>query len=358
MRYPSIDVLRTLAIFVMVFVHFSENLSGTLLPIAGLGAPLFVFLSGVSYRLWVAGQVARGKNDLEISKTTIRRGLFVIGTGFVFNILVWLPEDTFIWDVLTFIGTALLILNVARRLPPIIPVLIAAVAIGVSPILQQLVDYPSYWVSKYYEYDFTLSDLLTGFLVAGYFPLFPWIAYSLIGYVTAAGVFSGSVASKERSLPVALSGGGLMALSAAVLAVRAFVPATTTLLAGWRMYPPSLEYVVMTIGMALLLLAVTHLMLDRGEETAQRSSFLTIAKTFSRYSLTIYVLHHLVHLWPLWIYGATVSDDPTEYWMKAMSFPASMALAVLFLGLCYALLRWLGPDERIGIESAMRWLCD
>ncbi len=75
------------------------------LPIAGLGAPLFVFLSGVGYRLWVAGQVARGKSDLEISKTTIRRGLFVIGTGFVFNILVWLPEDTFIWDVLTFIGT-------------------------------------------------------------------------------------------------------------------------------------------------------------------------------------------------------------------------------------------------------------
>ncbi len=114
-------------------------------------------------------------------------------------------------------------------------------------------------MNKYYEYDFTLSDLLTGFLVAGYFPLFPWIAYSLIGYVTAAGVFSGSVATKERSPRSRRLGGGLMALSAGVLAVRAFVPATTTLLAGWRMYPPSLEYVVMTIGIALLLMAVTHL---------------------------------------------------------------------------------------------------
>ena len=149
-----------------------------------------------------------------------------------------------------------------------------------------------------------------------------------------------------------------MALSAAVLAVRAFIPATTTHLAGWRMYPPSLEYVTMTIGMALLLLAITHLAFDSREETARRSGFLTIAKTFSRYSLTIYVLHHLVHLWPLWICAVAQGQEPTEYWMKAMSFPASMALAVLFLGLCYTLLRWLGPDERIGIESAMRWLCD
>lgn len=358
MRYPSIDVLRMVAIFVMVFVHFSENLSGTLLPIAGLGAPLFVFLSGVSYQLWVAGQVARGRSDLEISRTSIRRGLFVIGTGFLFNILVWLPEDTFIWDVLTFIGTALLILNVVRRLPPVIPVLMAAVAILLSPVLQRLANYPAYWVNKYYEYDFTLSDLLTGFLVAGYFPLLPWIAYSLIGYVTAAHLFTGGAATRDRWLPIAVLGGGLIGLSAAALGLRAIVPGVATRLAGWRMYPPSLEYVTMTIGMALLLLAVAHRALDSRASGSRRGEFLTIAKTFSRYSLTIYVLHHLVHIWPLWITAALHGKEPTEYWMKAMSFPASMSLAVLFLGVSYTVLRWLGPDERIGIESTMRWLCD
>lgn len=358
MRYPSIDVLRTFAIFVMVFVHFAENLSGTLLPIAGLGAPMFLFVSGVSYQLWVTGQVARGRSNLEISKASIRRGLFVIGVGFLFNIFVWLPEDTFIWDVLTFIGTALLILNIVRNLPPGVPVLMAAVAILLSPVMQKLADYPAYWVNRYYEYDFTLSDLLTGFLVAGYFPLLPWIAYSLVGYVTAAHLFSGGGAVRNRWLPIAALGGGVMSLSAAALALRTLVPGFATRLAGWRMYPPSLEYITMTIGLALLLVAVAHRILDREAVGSRHAGLLTIARTFSRYSLTIYVLHHLVHVWPLWIYAASQKLEPTEYWMKAMSFPTSMSLAVLFLGVCYALLRRLGPDERIGIESAMRWLCD
>jgi uncharacterized membrane protein len=67
MRYPSIDLLRTLAIQVMVIVHFCENLTGVILPITGLGAPLFSFLSGVSYFLWVQGQQARGRSDEECS---------------------------------------------------------------------------------------------------------------------------------------------------------------------------------------------------------------------------------------------------------------------------------------------------
>ena len=63
MRYSSIDILRTFAIFVMVLVHFGENLSGYTSPFTGFGAPLFAFLSGVSYRLWMIGQESRGTED-------------------------------------------------------------------------------------------------------------------------------------------------------------------------------------------------------------------------------------------------------------------------------------------------------
>ena len=117
MRFASIDVLRTFAIFVMVLVHFGENLSGYVSPLTGFGAPLFAFLSAVSYYLWVQGQISRGKSQEEISKVSVRRGLFVIGIGFLFNIFVWLPEDTFNWDVLTFVGTALILLDGFRRVP-------------------------------------------------------------------------------------------------------------------------------------------------------------------------------------------------------------------------------------------------
>ena len=89
MRYSSIDILRTFAIFSMVIVHFVENLSGSDFVPSGFGAPLFTFLSGVSYRLWLNSQEARGRSDADISKVTIRRGLFLFGVGFVFNVL-WL----------------------------------------------------------------------------------------------------------------------------------------------------------------------------------------------------------------------------------------------------------------------------
>src|SRR5690349_14889571 len=106
MRYISIDILRTLAIFLMVIVHFVENLSGSNFVPSGFGAPLFTLLVGVSYSLWLKSQEKRQRSDSEISKITVRRGLFLFGVGFLFNIVVWLPEDTYNWDVLTFIGAA------------------------------------------------------------------------------------------------------------------------------------------------------------------------------------------------------------------------------------------------------------
>ena len=138
MRFPSIDLLRAVAIALMVTVHFVENLSGAWaegvdfnrvgwLP-AGFAAPLFTFLSGVSYSIWSDGLSRRGVSDAEIAKRTVRRGLFLFGLGIAFNVLVWLPEETFNWDILTFIGSSLLVLAACRTMPPAIPPLVAVLA--------------------------------------------------------------------------------------------------------------------------------------------------------------------------------------------------------------------------------------
>ena len=379
MRYSSIDCLRTIAIVVMVLVHFAENLSGIQLPITGLGAPLFAFLSGLSYRLWVDGLEAKGTSEEEISKRSMRRGLFVFGVGIAFNVLVWLPEDTFNWDVLTMIGFALLALNVLRRLPIAIPILVAVVSILVSPLLRGMADYPAYWVNGYFEVDLTLPDILIGFLATGFFPIFPWIAYSIAGLVTGTLLFreqpegftGANAVSRDGAdsflstsisnglLPV-LTGGTLMSVSGALLAVRPYLPTvvSTRFLGGWHMFPATIEYVLATIGMASLLFGLTHRWIDRNRSQYFTAGMLELTKTFSRYSFTIYVLHHMVHLWPLWIYGYTTGHETTYYWQKAMSLSWSMPLAVLFLATCYFALRRIGPDRRLGIEGWMRWLCD
>ncbi|MFY8073576.1 MAG: hypothetical protein ACOVNQ_17925, partial [Pirellula sp.] len=67
-------------------------------------------------------------------------------------------------------------------------------------------------------------------------------------------------------------------------------------------------------------------------------------KLCSRYSFTIYVLHHMAHLWPMWIYGYATGHETTYYWGKAMSLSWSVPLAILFLATCCFVLRLIGPD--------------
>jgi uncharacterized membrane protein len=123
MRRPSIDLLRTVAIVLMVLVHFVENLSGqqsrVWLP-TGIAAPIFAFLAGFSHWLWRRGLEDRRVSLSEISRRAVRRGLSLIAIGFAFNVLVWMPEDTFNWDVLTFLGSSLLILELLHDQPRLV----------------------------------------------------------------------------------------------------------------------------------------------------------------------------------------------------------------------------------------------
>lgn len=363
MRYYSIDILRMVAIFVMVIVHFRENLSGFNSSFAGFGAPLFAMLSGASHRLWVNGQATLGVNEEQVSKISIRRGLFVIGVGFAFNILVWLPEDTFNWDVLTFIGTALLILNVMRRTTTPIIALVAGISLLISPLLRRMANYDAYWVHGYFDGDLVLSDLAIGFLATGYFPVFPWIAYSLTGFAAAGWFFpehENATAESNSPWPPVLLGAILAATSCGLLLAKTPIQEHSLrwLFGGWTMFPPTIEYVLATLGLGLMLWGILHHLVDRKREPQRLHGLFEIAKTFSRFSFTIYVLHHVVHLWPLWIFAMVSGQEATSYWMKAMSSAYSVPLAFTFLALCYGILRWLGPERQYGLESVMRWLCD
>jgi hypothetical protein len=126
----------------------------------------------------------------------------------------------------------------------------------------------------------------------------------------------------------------------------------------WRMFPPSLAYLAGTIGMTLLSLASLHYWLDHNSQISKSGGFFNFTETMSRHSLTIYVLHHLVHLWPLWLYGMWMGQEPTFYWGKAMPLYYSVPLVFIFVALCYYFLRWMDRTGRHGVEYWMRWLCD
>ncbi|MBK9387639.1 MAG: DUF1624 domain-containing protein [Planctomycetes bacterium] len=357
-RYLEIDVLRTLAIFSMVFVHFCENLAGVTPPFTGFGAPLFAFLSGASYHLWRSAQERRGRAESEIAKATIRRGLFLLGLGFAFNIFVWLPEDTFNWDVLSFLGVAWMSLELVRRWPLPVLAFAALVIYALSPVARGIADYPAYWTAGYFDPDLCLSDVLLGALVTGYFPLLPWIVYPWVGYAIGSTLFG--TAERAGSARLAQrSGTALVVVAGTLLFLQQRWPALLPRGArdAWTMFPPSLAYVAGSLGLAMLVLAWLPRVLPNGDHRTARTLQL-VARTFSRHALTLYLLHHVVHLWPLWIAAGLDGEEPTAYWRAASSTPAAGLLAACFLIASYAGLRWMDRHGRRGIEDLMRWLCD
>lgn len=364
-REASIDVLRAIAIALMVLIHFVENLSGqyggehgslgTISSIGwlptGFAAPMFSFLSGVSYRLWLASRERRGGTNTAISKATVRRGLFLLGLGFAFNVLVWLPEDIFNWDILTFIGCGILALEIARRMPDGVVLFAAALVIVVTPAMQDVCDHASYWTAGFYDYDFTFSDVMLGWLVTGYFPVFPWLAYPLVGF--AAGPRLLSTSSRPPAIAAAV-----VAMAVVMVMTWSMLPAAVTggAVTAWTMFPASAAYVFGTLGGAGLALAVLHRLLD-GDEPRGRW-LVAWATPLSRHSLSLYLLHHVVHIWPLWAYGVIATGVATSHWQRALPPAVSVTLAVLFVIAAAALCREVDRQRIPTAESLMRWLCD
>ncbi|MFM7137934.1 MAG: heparan-alpha-glucosaminide N-acetyltransferase domain-containing protein [Planctomycetota bacterium] len=364
-RHASIDVMRAVAIALMVVVHFAENLAGWhgtagsafagvhqtwWLP-TGFAAPTFTLLTGVSYRLWLEHQRRCGRSEAAIAKGTVRRGLFLIGLGFTFNVLIWLPEDVFNWDILTLIGCGMLALEAARRMPDAVVLLAAALAVAVAPTLRIVVGYPDSWTQGYFDYEFTFTDVALGWLVTGYFPIFPWLAFPLAGYALAGGWAGGD----RRVTAIGL---GLVAVAAVlVLAWPALPPAVSgNATQAWTMFPASTAYVLGTLGVVTLALAGLHRLLDAG--MPRYRGLVAWAAPLSRHSLSLYLAHHAVHVWPLWAAGLATGVDATALWQVAMPVGWALGLAVVFLVAAAVLCRWADRHRMPTAESMMRWLCD
>jgi len=353
----------------MVLVHFVENLSGWYdggdgpfagvhgvwwLP-TGFAAPTFTFLVGVSYRLWLAAQRARGLDEETIHRRTVRRGLFLIGLGLAFNVLIWLPEDIFNWDILTLIGCGLLALDVARRMPAGVVALAAGLLVAVAPALRVTADYPAYWTAGFYDYDFTFADVALGWLVTGYFPIFPWLAFPLAGYVLAAPLLG-----RAGSLPWFAAGAAFVTFAVALVAAWPTLPQALTgrSALAWTMFPASTAYVAGTLGGASLTLGFLHRLVDGQPPQARLAAWLERwAAPLGRHSLSIYLVHHAVHIWPLWAASLATTGEPTALWQVAMPPAASAALAVAFVVATAVTCRWVDGRGLPTAETLMRRLC-
>jgi uncharacterized membrane protein len=370
-RYFSVDVLRAVAILLMIQVHFAENLSAdtgswprlyafsTLL--GRWPAPLFTLLSGLSVSLWLRKQRDLGRSEEQIDKYLIRRGLFLFGLGMAFAFFVWFPEQTFNWDILPLLGAATLILAAARRAPPAVLAGICLLVLLASPPLRQLSQYASYWDGNEYVYDFTLKQVLLGFFLNGYFPLLPWIVFPVAGYVLGETVLDERRQGAWLRWRLPALGGGLMALGGFGLAVHPTAPRwmANCYATGLSFYPASTTYILGILGFSMLCWWLLYWGLDRNPRITGDGPVLTFFRRYSTFALTAYIVHHMAHLWPLWLYAVWRGKlKPTYYEGEAMDTLTALLLAAAFIAVFYAVLALLDRHRKYSLESWMRWVCE
>ncbi|MBN2051612.1 MAG: DUF1624 domain-containing protein [Spirochaetales bacterium] len=368
--YPSLDILRGLAIILMVQIHFVQNLSprevgsswlyDVSMMLGGIPAPLFSFLLGTSLFIWLQNRRAKGVSDEKISAVAFRRGAFLFFSGLLFAVAIWLPREVFNWDILTFLGASTLLLYAMRNLSIRSLLIILVAVLLISPPLRELSGYAAHWdpVWEEYLYDFTLPDVLLGFLLQGYFPMLPWIMFPLAGFIVGK-VFFSETGSERKESCLFVWGGILAASSALLIGLHSRTSGVLAYYASpFTFYPGSTSFILGNLGLILIFLGILRRWTDQKGKTPSGIVYRFLER-YSRFSLTVYIVHHVVHVWPLYVAALVAGEsDPFWFYADAVGTPMALALAAGFILLFYPVMGYLQKRKRYTFEGLLRWFSE
>lgn len=308
-RIASVDILRGAVMALMALDHVRdfvtnlrfqpENLargSAALFAtrwVTHFCAPAFALLAGIGIGL----AMQRGKRPAEMSRFLVVRGLWLIVLDAVITSIGWqfgfnlLPVFAL---VLWALGLSMMVMALLIHVPPAIVGAGALVMIATHNLLDGI--RPEAWGS--------LAPLwnvlhVPGFAVPGVlliaYPLIPWVAVVALGWVLAS-VYRWDAWRRRRFL--VLGGAAATALFVIVRAINGYGdPApwseqrTTALtLASFlnaRKYPPSLDFLLMTLGPIVMVLALAE---------GWRGRVARWLSVYGRVPLFFYVVHiYLAH---------------------------------------------------------------
>jgi uncharacterized membrane protein len=274
-------VVRGLAIALMVPANAAADLLRDPHPhgfrlLSSLAAPAFVVLSGLMVALTGGGAARHGFRHYAA------RGAFIILIGMLVDVAIggYLPLMT--CDVLYAIGLALPVCWLAVRFPWPVRLGAAGLVFALTPLAQDALGYrlvlnspplvtpPELWPGL-------AGDAARRFAVDGWFPVFPWLGFALLG--TALGGFR----DRRRLVTVAPLVGLAVALVGAAL--WAENPGPQAVRCGYSelFYPPVPGFLVTAAGAVLVLLGVARTLCEIGA-----GNWLG---TIGRCSLLLYILH-------------------------------------------------------------------
>ena len=330
-RIESIDILRGVVMVIMVldhvrdFFHFGAfsndptNLDTTT-PflfftrfITHYCAPVFVFLAGTSAFLY-----GTKKSKPELFKFLLTRGLWLILLEIVLNNFLWWFDLTYsfiVLQVIWAIGLSMVFLSFLIYLPKRIILIIGIILVAGHNILDgitmQGTSFKSIiWYILHQQQFMPVTS--TRFLVFAY-PIIPWIGVMALGFCFGSFYTKGfNVAVRKKWLAIlGICSIVLFFILRGVNIYGDLVPwspqdtTTKTVLSFFKVtkYPPSLVFLLITIGPSLLFLY--------GIETVKNkiSDFFLV---FGRVPLFYYFLHvlvvHILAILGLLVFGGNWKD--------------------------------------------------
>jgi uncharacterized membrane protein len=365
-RLDSVDLLRGLVIVIMALDHARDfftsvpfdatDLTQTTAPlfltrwITHFCAPVFVFLAGTSAFLYQA----RGKSRGQASRFLLTRGLWLVVLELTVVRWAWMfnfdyTNELLFVQVIWVIGISMIALAALIHLPLGAVAAIGAVMIaghnlldGVTP--ESLGPWGPLWILLHVQTAIPLRGDQVLFVI---YPLVPWIGVMAVGY--AFGRLLQRPTEERRRVLVMLGG----ALTLGFVALRALnfygdpapwsgqgsVGRTVLSFLNTTKYPPSLLFLLMTLGPAIALLPLFERL---------RGPVARAVTVFGRVPLFFYVLHlALIHALALLV-GTLAGFDPRSFLRVWMFLPDEWGY-----GLPVVYLVWVGVV--LALYPACRW---
>ena len=317
-RIESIDILRGLVMIIMALDHVRDyfhiaantdnplNLATTTPElyftrwITHFCAPVFVFLSGTSIFLQ-----SQRKTKKELSAFLIKRGLWLIVAELLIISLAWTfnPSYSFIpLQVIWAIGISMVILGIVIHLPFNAVLVIGLLIVFGHNLLDFKESAPGFKTNFFWDLlhsgRFTAYPYYEDHAVIIAYPFLAWTGLMMLGYCAGKFFKSQYPAALRRQILFA-AGISLILFFVLVRLSNAYgdpvdwkeqKDSLYTLLSFFNVhkYPPSLLYMCITIGPALIFLGLVENI---------RNGLTRISAMYGRVAFFYYILHiYLIHL--------------------------------------------------------------
>jgi uncharacterized membrane protein len=387
-RIESIDILRGLIMLIMAldhtrdFFHLVNPLSSptnvvTTTPIlfftrwvTHFCAPNFVFLSGIS--AYLAGTKRTKK---ELSAFLIKRGLWLILVELVFVTfaITFNPSySVLILAVIWAIGFSMILVGLLVRAPLMVLGIIGGIIVFGHDILD-FVPLPktgggNVLMNLFFTAFGSVIPLSGTRIILDLYAVLPWTGVMLLGYVFGS-LHQKSVDPLRRKKILLITGASLIVLFIVLRYLNIYGdPAPWSVQRNWghtlisflntSKYPPSLLFLCMTIGPAIIALALTENL---------RNKITGILIVYGNVPFFYYILHlyllrviNVVLFFALGFHTNQISDPNSISLFKPQAFGFSLGVVYLIWFLVIAALylpcRWFSRYKKVHYQWWLSYL--